>query len=166
VQNLRAYTHVRTRARELADVEATLDATLALVEPLTKQQGIEIVRDYQNVPAVWSWRGELGQVFLNLALNSCQAMPAGGTITVRTRRAATGGIEIEMSDTGPGVPAENRESIFDPFFTTRLNEGTGLGLFVSQQIIQDHDGELRLVDRAGGACFAVWLPQAPSGHTP
>jgi signal transduction histidine kinase len=161
IQNLRSYTHVRTRARELADVISTMDATLALVEPLTKQQGIQIVREYQDVPRVWSWRGELGQVFLNLALNSCQAMPAGGTITVRTRRASAGGIEIMLSDTGPGVPAEHRDAIFDPFFTTRLNEGTGLGLFVSSQIVQDHDGELRLMETEGGATFAVWLPAAP-----
>ncbi len=166
VQNLRAYTHVRTRARELADVVPTLDATLALIEPLTKQQGIEIVRDYQPVPAVWSWRGELAQVFLNLALNSCQAMPTGGTITVRTRPAAGGGIAIEMSDTGPGVPPEHREAIFDPFFTTRMNEGTGLGLYVSSQIIHDHDGELRLVDGLSGATFAVWLPEAPAENRP
>lgn len=99
-------------------------------------------------------------MFLNLALNSCQAMPSGGTITVRTRRAEGGGIEIEISDTGPGVPPEHRESIFDPFFTTRVQEGTGLGLFVSQQIVHDHDGELRLLDRQGGAAFAVWLPQS------
>jgi two-component system, NtrC family, sensor kinase len=162
VQNLRAYTHVRTRSRELTDVAETLDGTVALIEPLTKQQGIEIARDYQPVPKVWSWRGELGQVFLNLALNSCQAMPAGGTITIHTRRAPTGGIEIEVSDTGAGVPAEHRESIFDPFFTTRLNEGTGLGLFVSQQIIQDHDGELRLVAGGPGASFVVWLPEPSS----
>jgi signal transduction histidine kinase len=164
IDNLRSYTHSGTHAPELADLASTLDGAFSLVEPLTKRQGIEIVRDYQKVPPVWSRPGELGQVFLNLVLNSCQAMPTGGTITVRTRRASAGGIEIEMSDTGPGIPAEHRDAIFDPFFTTRLAEGTGLGLSVSLRIIQDHDGEIRLIDRQGGATFVVSLPQAvPDG---
>ena len=99
-------------------------------------------------------------MFLNLVLNSCQAMPTGGTITVRTRRASAGGNRNRNVRHGTWNSSQRRNTMFDPFFTTRLAEGTGLGLSVSLRIIQDHDGEIRLIDRQGGATFVVSLPQA------
>jgi len=158
IENLRAYTGVRGRARQPLDVRETLESTLLLIEPLTTQQRVRVVRDFAaTVPLVRSPPGELGQVFLNLMLNSCQAMPDGGTLTLVVR-ATEERIDVVVQDTGQGVPAEHREAIFDPFFTTRLSEGTGLGLSLSARIVADHGGELRLLSEAPGASFQVSLP--------
>jgi signal transduction histidine kinase len=149
IENLRAYTRVRSRAPEPVDLVKVLEATIGLIEPLTKQQDITVVRDFEALPAVRSWQGELGQVFLNLLLNSCQAMPEGGTITL-TARQRGGRVEVVVKDTGPGIAPAHREAVFDPFFTTRMAEGTGLGLSISARIVEDHQGELTLLEGGGG----------------
>jgi len=161
IDQLRAHMRVRPIAREAVDPIETLEATLALIGGTAERQRISIVRDFHVVPPVVSWRGDLGQVFLNLLLNSCQAMPQGGVITVRVRSSGQR-VEIVFSDTGPGISQEHREAIFDPFFTTRLSEGTGLGLSLSLRMIEDHGGELRLLESEQGAAFMVTLPHVPA----
>jgi len=158
IDNLRAYFRVRTFEKRPVDLGDVLRSTLSLVRTLMKTQNITAVCDFQPVPQVLSRTGELSQVFLNLILNSCQAMPTGGVITLQTRLADPQRVEVVVSDTGPGIAAEHRDAVFDPFFTTRQGEGTGLGLSVSLRIIEDHDGDLKLMDRTGGAVFVVGLP--------
>ncbi len=100
------------------------------------------------------------QAVLNVAANAVQAMPEGGTLTVRAR-VEGGAATIEIADTGPGIPREVRERIFEPFFTTKAT-GTGLGLAVVKRIVDDHGGqvEVRPVP-GGGTVFALRLPLAP-----
>ena len=103
------------------------------------------------------------QVLMNLVLNAVQATQEGGTITIRTRQ-QEGVCEIDVEDTGCGIPPEVRSNIFDPFFTTkRTGEGTGLGLSVSLGIVERHGGEMLVeseIDK--GTKFTVRLPVAPS----
>ena len=98
--------------------------------------------------------------FLNLLTNAGDVVPArGGKIGLRARRTDGGGLEIEVTDNGPGVPAPDRERIFDPFHSSKGSKGTGLGLAVTRTIVEEHGGEI-LVDSgaSGGASFRIRLP--------
>ena len=112
-------------------------------------------------PKIVAARDQIHQVVLNLVLNALAVTPAGGEVAVRTSPApGGGGAEIEVRDTGPGIPAEHLELIFDPFFTTKGPEaGSGLGLMVCHRIATDHHGSIEVSSREGrGAAFLVRLP--------
>ncbi|MCX6543289.1 MAG: HAMP domain-containing sensor histidine kinase [Acidobacteria bacterium] len=113
-----------------------------------------------DLPMVDGNPRELQQVFVNLFLNAIQAMPNGGTITVRATRVDHATISIEIADTGLGIPEEDLGSIFDPFFTSKeVGVGTGLGLFVSYQTVKRHGGRIEVESRVGqGTVFTVMLP--------
>lgn len=141
------------------DLIAELDQVLTLIAARTHQQRITIVKRLPALPLLDCLPGELGQVFLNLLLNSCAAMPDGGEIRITGE--LRDAVELRFTDTGPGIPAEHRGAVFDPFFTTRPpGEGTGLGLAISYDIVRRHGGELVLADSepGAGAAFVVRLP--------
>lgn len=99
----------------------------------------------------------LGQALLNLAMNAVQAAGANGEAHLAARPKA-GGAEIEIRDSGPGIPREDLDRIFNPFFTTKA-QGTGLGLAIVHQIVEAHGGTIRAGNRPeGGARFVIWLP--------
>jgi two-component system, NtrC family, sensor histidine kinase HydH len=91
-------------------------------------------------------------------MNAIEAMPQGGRLEVATR-ARDSGVEVIVSDTGPGVPAALRDRIFEPFFTDKAG-GTGLGLYLSRQLVEAHGGRLELAASEGGARFRIFLPAA------
>jgi signal transduction histidine kinase len=104
----------------------------------------------------------LRQVFWNLLINACQAMPEGGAISVFAERYSRGadaeGCEIVFADTGPGIAREHLDKIFDPFFTTKTG-GTGLGLAIAYRIVEDHQGTITVDSGAGkGTRFILRLP--------
>jgi signal transduction histidine kinase len=121
-----------------------------------------------GLPRVDGSPRELQQVFLNLLLNAIQAMPDGGTITVRGQRLDPGTVAIVVVDTGVGIPEKDLGSVFDPFFTSKeVGAGTGLGLFVSYQTIERHGGRIDVESRVGeGTVFTVMLPVAGSPKSP
>jgi PAS domain S-box-containing protein len=106
--------------------------------------------------------GELRQVFSNLIRNAIEALPAPGGIWIEGAKDADGFVHVSVTDSGPGVPAEDQRRIFEPFYTTKGVNGTGLGLWVSQGIVQKHGGTLVLssppMGRKTGAEFTVRLP--------
>ncbi len=125
-----------------------------------------LVKDFRRIPKVWGDESRLGQVVLNLLLNAAQALQEGNAAEdeIRVRTWSEGDeVIVEVRDTGPGVPPENRDRIFEPFFTTkREGQGTGLGLAICHRIVQDHGGSIRVLDGPeGGAVFQVRLPAAP-----
>ena len=113
----------------------------------------------EALPAVRGSANKLQQVFLNLFLNARDAMPSGGMLEVRTA-AHNGTVEIEVADTGGGIPSEHIHRIFDPFFTTKsIGRGTGLGLSVSYGIIKEHAGKIDVRSTPGrGTSFHVEFP--------
>ena len=105
--------------------------------------------------------GELNQVFLNLLMNAIQAVPDGATITVATgTNPERSEVEIAISDDGPGIPDSVRGKIFDPFFTTKpQGVGTGLGLWITYNVVQEHQGRIDLESEVGrGTTFRIVLP--------
>jgi two-component system, NtrC family, sensor kinase len=119
----------------------------------------------ERLPRVRGSPRDLQQVFLNLFLNSIQAMPNGGLLTVRGKISAAGSIDVEVTDTGSGIPEEVVGSIFDPFFTTKeAGAGSGLGLFISYGIIEKHKGSIAVRSKPGeGTTLIVSLPIASEG---
>jgi signal transduction histidine kinase len=152
----------RTGAAELADIDVNrvVEETLSLVAHPLKTSQIHIVKQLgDSLPPVRGSANKLQQVFLNLFLNARDAMPAGGMLEIRTT-AHNGSVEVEVADTGAGIPREHIHRIFDPFFTTKSNgRGTGLGLSVSYGIIKEHAGKIDVRSTPGkGTSFHVEFP--------
>jgi len=152
----------RTGAGELADVDLNrvVEETLSLVAHPLKTSQIRVVKQLtEDLPPVRGSANKLQQVFLNLFLNARDAMPTGGMLEVRTA-AHNGTVEIEVVDTGNGIPREHIHKIFDPFFTTKATgRGTGLGLSVSYGIIKEHAGRIDVRSTPGrGTSFHVEFP--------
>ncbi len=152
----------RTGAGELADVDLNrlVEETLSLVAHPLKTSQIRVVKQLSDgLPPVRGSANKLQQVFLNLFLNARDAMPTGGMLEVRTA-AHNGSVEIEIVDTGNGIPREHIHKIFDPFFTTKATgHGTGLGLSVSYGIIKEHAGRIDVRSTPGrGTSFHVEFP--------
>jgi PAS domain S-box-containing protein len=152
----------RTGAAEAVDIDVNrvVEETLSLVSHPLKTSQIQVVKHLgETLPAVRGSANKLQQVFLNLFLNARDAMPGGGLLEVRTG-AHNGSVEIEVVDTGAGIPREHIHRIFDPFFTTKASgRGTGLGLSVSYGIIKEHSGKIDVRSTPGkGTSFHVEFP--------
>ena len=152
----------RTGAAEVVnvDVNKVVEETLSLVAHPLKTSQIQVVKNLgDELPSVRGSANKLQQVFLNLFLNARDAMPGGGMLEVKTA-AHNGSVEIEIADTGAGIPREHIHKIFDPFFTTKATgRGTGLGLSVSYGIIQEHAGKIDVRSTPGkGTSFHVEFP--------
>jgi len=154
----------RTGAAEAAnvDVNRLVEETLSLVAHPLKTARIQVVKELaESIPPVHGSANKLQQVFLNLFLNARDAMPGGGMLEVRTA-AHNGSVEVEVADTGAGIPREHINRIFDPFFTTKSNgRGTGLGLSVTYGIVKEHAGKIDVRSTPGkGTSFHVEFPAA------
>jgi len=139
-----------------------------ILETQAKEKNVAIFREFSdNLPKVWIDREQMKQVFMNLILNAIQAMQEGGSLSIATRSVARTGadpvgefVQVEIRDTGVGIPEENLQHIFDPFFTSK-DEGSGLGLAVSHQIVQEHGGFVTVESTVGkGTAFFVHVPVA------
>ncbi len=139
---------------------AVLEDCLVLAAHLLVRTQIVVVRRFEATRTAQTSRQELQQVCVNLIVNAIHAMPDGGTLTLATRDAADGGVEIVVTDTGRGIAPELRERLFSPFVTTKPG-GTGLGLWISRNLLERHGGELLAgAAEGGGAAFTVRLPAA------
>ncbi len=166
---------------EPVDVNQVLENSLVLVAHLLGRTRIAVRKELAATARAGINRQELQQVVINLLINAIQAMPAGGTLILRTRDrqgiAGDGkaGVLLEVADSGPGLSPRVKEQLFRPFFTTK-NDGNGLGLWISVGLVERYGGQIEALNRrelgedADGAVFRVWLltepvaPQAgPSG---
>jgi two-component system NtrC family sensor kinase len=160
VQDLRTFSRTDQAELQQVKLDDEIERTLALIEPRLK--GIEVVRDYGELPPVRCFAGQLNQVFLNLLMNACDALDGRGTIRITTR-AEQPGVMLRFEDDGPGMPPDVMSRIFEPFFTTKaVGKGTGLGLSLSHGIVARHGGHMEVDSRPGaGARFTIRLPLEP-----
>jgi signal transduction histidine kinase/CheY-like chemotaxis protein len=143
---------------EQVDILELLHHVLSLASQQLSQRRIDVKKKLpRTLPPIYAVSGQIQQVFLNLILNSLDAMSNGGELKVGAR-ALEHGVEVTFEDTGPGIPESRRRDIFEPFFSTK-DGGTGLGLTVSYNIVTAHGGTLDLVNgHEPGACFRLFLP--------
>jgi PAS domain S-box-containing protein len=152
------------------DIGDLMANVLELYSPKIResQVALEFQREACSVVA---FPGELRQVFSNLVVNAVDAMPKGGILRIRVRegfdpRSHRRGARLMVSDSGVGIPRDQLTRLFEPFFTTKGEKGTGLGLWVSRDIINKHDGTIRIRTSStvgkSGTCFSLFLPSESS----
>ena len=166
-QGLLSYCRPSGAARAPLDIRDPVRRALAMVKSRATAAGIGVEDDlHGDLPPIRANAQELEQVFLNLLLNALDAMPRGGTLTVRTEAAPptlSGGgraVAVTVQDTGDGIPQEIRERVFEPFFTTKAQgRGTGLGLSICEGLVRSHGGRIDFESTpASGTRFTVTLP--------
>jgi len=152
---------------DILDINEVLRRTLQILSSEPKE-GVEIAAEYgEGLPEVRMDPDRLHQVFINLIRNAVEAMAGkAGKVSVVTRQARTGGVDIEFRDTGPGIPLEEMPKLFIPFFTTK-DRGTGLGLAICQRILRSAGGTIDIQSDTGkGTTVTVSLPPANPAQSP
>jgi signal transduction histidine kinase len=150
------------------DLNALVEEAGGLVAKRLRERGVQIANQLDpGLPRIRAAADQLKQVLLNLMLNAADSMPKGGIVTVATQTGAGAetevfgrdAVQIHVRDTGEGIPDDLLAQIFEPFFSTKPGKGTGLGLWVSQGIVQSHGGTMRVRSRVGrGTTFMITLP--------
>lgn len=150
------------------DITEEVQRSVELIEYHLRRRRVATRYEFAaGVPPVLADQQKLRQVFLNLFTNAADAMPAGGTLTMRVSRAPGGdrpAVLIEVADTGAGIAPEQLRRVFDPFFSTKAEgKGTGLGLAICRRIVQEHGGDIGIESRPGrGTTVRVALPLNPA----
>jgi signal transduction histidine kinase len=175
-----AFARNRSGSLEPTDLARVIDDSLLLLEREMSKYRVQVDRQVEKVPPAWANGNQIQQVLLNLLINARQAMPSGGQILVRLSFDATSQmLELVVRDSGSGMSPETLRRIFDPYFTTKSGPdetgkgGTGLGLSMCRNIIEAHQGRIRVESTPGrGTAFTLKLPvarqtaPAPKGSTP
>jgi PAS domain S-box-containing protein len=158
---------------EPVDVVQTLEGLLAILQPRIDSRQLRVMREYENTGLLNGFPGEIRQVFSNLLTNAIDASPNGGSVILRVKpesdaKGAVVAIRIEVEDFGSGIEPLNQSRIFEPFFTTKSDAGTGLGLWVTKELVEKHGGTISFRsscdDGASGTCFSVVLPASASAN--
>jgi two-component system NtrC family sensor kinase len=160
VHNMLGYARRMEPRLEDVDVNKTLLQTISLLENYARINNIEIRTDLRSdLPIIASDQSQLQQVFLNLISNAVDAIGNNGIIDVKSRMISSF-IKVDITDNGPGIPEDQQKRVFDPFFTTKQTErGTGLGLWVSYNILEKLGGSISLRSEPGrGSTFTVQVP--------
>jgi two-component system NtrC family sensor kinase len=187
VRSLRNFSRMDEAELKTVDIHEGIDSTLMILQNRLKSKGshpgIEVVKEYGNLPLVECYPGQLNQVFMNILSNAIDALEENfelrtqsfelqtsasthlPTITIRTEKLGSNRIQIAIADNGPGMTENQRQRLFDPFFTTKpVGKGTGLGLSISYQVVTEkHRGELTCISAPGqGAEFLINIPVCQS----
>jgi len=161
VQNLLDFSRPKKTDFKVSDINTVIKSSLRLVQNMLHVSGVETRLNLQKeLPMVYIDENKIQGVLVNLYTNAIQAMPPGGTLSIRSFfENDSGHIMIEIEDTGTGISPEFISNIFDPFFSTKGTQGTGLGLSISYGIIRNHRGEIRVKsDVDAGTTFTIELP--------
>ncbi len=177
IKSLRNFSRLDEAASKEVDIHEGLEAALMILQhrfnPNGQHSGIEVIKEYRQLPRTYCSPAQLNQVFINLLDNAIDALEEAerarslehrqnhsSRIWIRTEKLTDHSIAIRIKDNGGGIPDKVHHQIFDPFFTTKpVGQGTGLGLSISYQIIQSHHGQISLMsDPAWGTEFSIELP--------
>ena len=169
VLSLRNFSRLDEAAMKKADLHEGIDSTLMILQNRLKAKGdrpgVEVSKNYGQLPKIFCYPGQLNQVFMNLISNAIDALEEHNIpdpkITITTELNDNTQVSIRLTDNGPGIPEKIRQRLFDPFFTTKpVGKGTGLGLAISYQIIvEKHQGQLSCISEVGkGATFVIQIP--------
>jgi len=158
VKGMKAFAHADDGQMAEKDINEAIEITLKMVWNELKYK-CEIHKSLEELPRTYCNINQLNQVFTNLLVNAAQAIETQGEIEINTRH-QNNDIIIEIADNGPGIKPEHIEHLFDPFFTTKpVGQGTGLGLYLSYEIIQKHKGSIEVSSEPGkGTRFTIHLP--------
>jgi signal transduction histidine kinase len=160
VQGFLKFTRPEDLKLQPVQLGALLDEVIPILQPEARRSRVDLQVDVGSAPDVNGDPAMLRQAFLNLGLNACQAMPNGGTLSIRGETARGRRAAVVFSDTGVGIKPEHLGRIFDLYFTTR-EKGSGIGLSMVFRTVQMHDGEIEVQSTPGkGTTFRVLLPQA------
>jgi len=158
VKSLKSYVYLDQAPVQAIDLHEGIDNTLVMLRSKLKT-GIILERRYaEGIPKIQGYGSELNQVWTNIIDNAVDAMEGQGSLTITTQLRGDW-VYVEIEDSGPGIPEDVQEKLFSPFFTTKaMGKGTGLGLNISYNILQKHNGEIKVFSRPGKTCFSVRLP--------
>jgi signal transduction histidine kinase len=158
VQSLKDFSRLDRAAEDRFDVREGIEKTLLITRNLLKY-GVIVEQRLDEVPPILCAPSRINQVLINLVTNAVQAMDGKGTLTITTK-ARDGWVDIEVCDTGCGIPPENIDKIMDPFFTTKpVGQGTGLGLSIVRRIVDEHGGHITVDSQVGvGTSITISLP--------
>jgi PAS domain S-box-containing protein len=175
VNSLLVFSRPSSRKEETVDVHETIEKAMSFIKYQTGSKNIRVHRNFsEDVPPLRGVTTEIQEIFLNLLINSRDAVCDGGEIVVSSRchpqgetvadslcsPSRSGFVEVSVRDDGCGIPKEDLKQIYDPFFTTKPpGKGTGLGLAVVRRLVENHQGCINVSSRAGkGTCFTVFFP--------
>ena len=157
-----------TNVREQSDIVKLVEESLVLTEKDLSKHRVTVEKRFHGRPTALVVPGQIEQIVVNLLINARQAMPNGGRLRIEVKEnPALDMAEIKIADSGVGIPPDHLRRIFEPFFTTKQPDesgrgGTGLGLSVCRQIIEQHHGRIRVESVVGkGSTFTVKLPRKP-----
>ena len=150
------YARLQKPNRENCDIGILIEEVLDFIEPEIQRQNIELIKEIEPLPSLQVDPAQFKQAFLNLIINSNQAMENGGKLTIVAKH-LNGQVRIDVKDTGTGIPPGKKDEIFKLFYTTK-EDGTGVGLAIARRIVQEHGGEIK-VDSVPerGATFSILL---------
>lgn len=156
-----------TSSMKRLNLPRMMDELLPLYEKRLEGAQIKVVKRYDNDAEITAFAGEIRQLLSNLIVNSIDAMPSGGLLHIKISRAhrwsnSIPGVRVTICDTGSGIPARHKRNLFQPFFTTKAHVGTGLGLWVTRNIVEKHHGMIQFKSRSAptshGTAFSAFLP--------
>jgi signal transduction histidine kinase len=146
------------------DMRQIIDEVLEIYAGKLQSKAIKVQKEYQPHSEVTVFPGEMRKVFSNLIANAIDAIRGQGTITIRVRSSHSWnhsplpGARVTVADSGTGIKPQDRRKIFEPFYTTKKETGTGLGLWLSKDIVQKHSGSISVRSKSNGTVFSIFVP--------
>ena len=151
------------------DLAKAVEDVLSVYARKLEQRGIDVKTDFRSRPVVHAFGGELRQIISNVVNNAADAMTSGGVLRIRVGLSGNGSVRLTIADRGTGIDKRQISHIFEPFFTTKRDVGTGLGLWVTKELVEKHGGRIAVRSstdpRYHGTVFAITLPENHTRHT-